>query len=316
MSKKNYRVRNWRQYNQALVKRGSLTLWFSQDTIEHWRCDAAESVHGNQKYSNTVILCSLVVKQVYGLTLRATEGMMISVIDLLKLSLPVPDYSTICRREKTLAVKLNVKPASGARHILIDSTGIRIFGEGEWKVLKHGLERHQVWRKLHIAMDADSQMILSLSMTNSSSQDGNVLPGLLDQIDGPIRQVTGDGAYDKKCCYHAAFKRKAKAVFPPQYNAIVQRNKYKIDAAMLARDEAIRYLGDGPAKQERRAQWKEENDYHRRSLAETTMWRLKSIFGDELRAKTIENQVTELSIRCLVLNKMTELGLPKSVPIS
>lgn len=316
MSKKDYRVRNWRQYNQALVKRGSLTLWFSQETIDNWRFDATKSGHGNQQYSDTVISCGLVLKQVYGLTLRATEGMMSSVIDLLGLSLKVPDYSTICRRGKTLAVKLNIKPRSGSRHVLVDSTGIRIFGEGEWKILKHGLEKHQVWRKLHIAMDADTQMILSLKMTSSVSQDCNVLPTLLEQIDGPIRQITGDGAYDKKSCYRAAFERGAKPVFPPQHNAIVQRNKYKKDEAMLSRDKAILYIGDGPAKKERRAQWKQENDYHRRSLVETAMWRHKSIFGDQIRSKTVENQVTELSIRCLVLNKMTILGLPKSVAIS
>ena len=172
MAKKAYRVRNWKDYNKSLVCRGSVTFWFSEEMIRNKEKEEKNASHGNQKYSDMVILS--------GLTLRQR-----------------------------------------ARHILVDSTGIQIIGEGEWKKLQHGESRHQVWRKLHIAIDADDQTILSARMTESVNLDGNYLPGLIDQISGPIDQITGDGAYDKKNCYEKAHERKAKPVFPPQHNARV-----------------------------------------------------------------------------------------------
>ena len=132
MSKKNYRVRNWRQYNKALVQRGDLTFWFSEKIILNWKKDADKASHGNQKYSDAVILCGLIIKQVYSLTLRSTEGMMASILKLMKITLEVPNYTTFCMRGKTLKLALNVPKTSGSRHVLVDSTGVRVVGEGEW----------------------------------------------------------------------------------------------------------------------------------------------------------------------------------------
>jgi hypothetical protein len=314
MSKKNYRVRNWRQYNKALVQRGDLTFWFSEKIITNWTQDADKSNHGNQKYSDAVILCGLIIKQIYSLSLRATEGMMASILKLMKISLEVPDYTTFCRRSKTLKVALNVPKTSGPRHVLVDSTGVRVVGEGEWKVLRHGQEKHQVWRKLHIALDADNLTILSAEMSDSARPDWDYLPRLISQIKGPIKQITADGAYDKKCCYQAAFERGAKAVFPPQNNAIIQPKKHK-QIALVSRDQAIAFIGKETDKNERKAEWKVNNDYHRRSLVETNMWRLKSIFGDEIRSKNKDIQRTELRVRCLALNLMNKLGLPRSTAV-
>jgi hypothetical protein len=311
MTKKVYRVRNWKEYNKGLVNRGSLTFWFSKEVIDNWRqkkCGA----HGNQKYSDMVILCGLSLRQLFRLPLRATEGMMISLIELMKMDVDTPDYSTLSRRGKTLQVSLNVKDSSKARHVLVDSTGIQIIGEGEWKRLRHGESRHQVWRKLHIAMDAESHEILAATMTESVRLDGNYLPGLIDKIEGPISQITGDGAYDKKNCYRTAYARGAKPVFPPQHDACIQRNKIKKDPALIARDETILFIKNGENPEENRKLWKQQNNYHRRSLVETMMSRMKSLFGDEMRARTFENQYTDLMIRCYIINQMNRLGLPKS----
>ena len=137
-----------------------------------------------------------------------------SLIQLNHLELEVPNYSTLSRRTKTLKVNLNVKHTSQARHVLVDSTGIQVIFEGEWKKLCHGESRHQLWRKLHIAMDANTHDILAATMTESVRLDGNYLPDLINQIEGPIEQITGDGAYDKKACYRAAYNRGANPVFP------------------------------------------------------------------------------------------------------
>lgn len=315
MAKKAYRVRNWKDYNKSLVQRGSLTFWFSKDVIDNCKSDQKSNSHGNQKYSDILIFCALTLRQLFRLPLRATEGLMKSLVELAKLSICTPNYSTICRRGKSLKVNLGIKKTSQARHVLIDSTGVKIVGEGQWKKLRHGESRHQVWRKLHIAMDADNQTILSATMTESVRLDGNYLPELINQIESPISQITGDGAYDKKNCYETAYKRKAKAVFPPQHNACIQRNKLKKNPALQARDEVISYVGRGANRDDRLKEWKKTNNYHRRSLVETMMSRMKSLFGDQMRSRTFENQRTDLLIRCYAINKINSLGLPMSEAI-
>ena len=310
MTKKVYRVRNWSEYNKGLVSRGSLEVWFKKDDIK-----SAQGSHGNQVYSDLRIRCALTIRQLFHLTYRATEGFLCSLIRVNQLDIATPDYSTLCRRSKTLKVELGARSSGSARHILVDSTGVQVLGEGEWKRLKHGASRCQVWKKLHVALDADTLDILALNVTESARHDGNSLPGLINQITGSIKQITGDGAYDKKNCYECAWQRGAKAVFPPQHNAAVQRSKTRKNPALVPRDELITTLNSAPDKEEALRVWKKETGYHRRSLVETNMSRLNVIFGDQMSARTPENQVTELAIRCRIINKMNTLGLPKSVVV-
>lgn len=310
MTKRVYRVRNWSQYNKGLVSRGSLIVWFNKNQIK-----SSEGTHGNEAYSDALILCALTIRQLFNLPYRATEGFLRSLIELHRLGIPTPNYSTLCRRSKMLKVDLKIKPTSKPRHILIDSTGVQVLGEGEWKRLKHGESRCQVWKKLHIALDADSLDIVAMDVTDSVRLDGNYLPGLIEQIEGPIEQITGDGAYDKQNCYESAQQRGAKPVFPPQHNAAVQRNKIKKNAALISRDELIIQLNSAPDKEEALRLWKQNNHYHRRSLVETNMSRMSFIFSDQMSARTPENQYTDLAIRCRIINKMNKLGLPDSVPV-
>ena len=315
MAKKAYRVRNWKDYNKSLVQRGSLTFWFSTEVINNWKREEKDNSHGNQKYSNMVIVCGLTLRQLFRLTLRATEGMMNSLIELMKLPVCAPNYSTLCRRGKRLKINLGVKKTLHSRHILVDSTGVQVIGEGEWKKLRHGESRHQLWRKLHIAMDADNQTILAATMTESVRLDGNYLPELIDQIDSLIDQITGDGAYDKKNCYEKAYERNAKPVFPPQRDACIQRNKHKKNPALEARDKTIKQIGRGQDREEQLKNWKQTNNYLRQTLIETMMSRMKTIFGDQMRSRTFENQRTDLLIRCYAINKINSLGLPMSEAI-
>lgn len=317
MSKKDYRVRNWKDYNKSLVNRGSLTYWFSEKIINNWKIGGKSSGQRGrpEKYPDKLIQSALVIRQLFNLPLRATEGFMRSLMEIMKLPYDVPTYSTLSKRSKTLMIDLNVKKQSRPRHVLIDSTGIQVIGEGEWKTLIHGKTNCQVWRKLHIAIDADDQSILAGKMTESVRLDGNFLPGLINKIEGPISQITGDSAYDKKNCYIAVYERNAKGVFPPQHNACVQRNKFKKDPALKARDEAIMFIGRDQDREAKLKEWKKKNNYHRRSLVETMMFRMKSIFGDRMRSRCFDNQSTDLMIRCYIINKLNRLGLPISEAI-
>lgn len=310
MTKKAYRVRTWSKYNKGLVSRGSLCVWFNKNHIK-----SSEGAHGNQSYSDLLILCALTLRQLFSLPYGATEGLLGSLIQLNQLEIQTPNYSTLCRRAKTLDVDLGVKATGTPRHILVDSTGVQVLGEGEWKRLKHGESRCRVWKKLHIALDADSLDIVALDVTDSVRLDGNYLPGLIDQIEDPIEQITGDGAYDKQNCYQCAHQRGAKPVFPPQHNAVAQRNKIKKKHELIPRDELITRLNSSLDKEEELRSWKQENNYHRRSLVETNMSRMSFIFGDRMSARTPENQFTDLAIRCRIINKMNKLGLPQSVVV-
>jgi Transposase DDE domain len=316
MAKIAYRVRNWKDYNKSLVQRGSLTFWFSEEVIQEWQNGVEENAHGNRKYSDPMVIGGLTIRQIFRLPLRATEGFLNSVMKMMKLEISVPDYTTLCRRSRDLKIPLGARATEKTRHVLVDSTGVQVMGESEWKHYKYKLNRSrcQVWRKLHIAMDANNQDILSATVTESVRLDGNYLSGLIDEIADPISQITGDGAYDKKSCYRKAYERNAKAVFPPQHNACVQRNKYKRDRALEARDKTIISIGRGEGRDLRLKEWKKENHYHQRSLVESMMFRMKSIFGDQIRSRTIENQRTDLLIRCYAINRINLLGLPVSRP--
>lgn len=318
MAKKAYRVRNWKDYNKSLVQRGSLTFWLSEDLIKQWATPEIKSTARGrpQKYPDGLILAALTLRQLYRIPLRTTEGFIRSVIELMKLPLETPNYTTFSIRGRNLSVPLCIPNQKESRHVLVDSTGIQIIGEGEWKTMLHGRSKHQVWRKLHLAVDAENHTILAMEMTESVRLDGNYLLPLVDKIDCQIKQIIGDGAYDKKSCYQAAYKRGAKAVFPPQHDAIIQRNKIKKNPALMQRDETIIFIGNGPDKEDRLKQWKKINGYHRRSLIETMMSRMKSIFGDQMRSRCYENQKTDLAIRCRIINKMNLLGMPTSIAIN
>lgn len=303
--KRRYRIRNWRDYNSALVRRGSLTLWVEQGAVNRWRDTAAPVRRGRRRcYSDLAIACALTLREVYHLPLRSTQGLISSVLRLLGADVPAPHYSTLSRRAASLDVSL---PRRGSRplHPAVDSTGLKLYGEGEWKVRLHGKEKRRTWRKLHLLIDHATHEAISLAMTDKDALDRRELPGLLKGVEGEVAEVLGDGAYDFQGCYRAIHARGARAVIPPQVRARVRsgsefddRNAAVLRGREVGRDE-----------------WKKEAGYHRRSLAETAMMRLKTIFSDRLKAREWRRQETELRVRCAVMNKMTSLGMPQSYPI-
>jgi IS5 family transposase len=306
-TKAKYRLRNWKQYNESLVKRGSLTIWFSEDVISAWNNHARTGKRGHpQDYTETAILTMVTLQEVYHLALRQTEGFLRSIIELLKLDLPVPDYSTLSRRRAALEIELPSRGQKQPIHLVVDSTGMKVYGEGEWKVRRHGYSYRRTWRRLHLGINEASGEILASVITTNNVTDSQVLPELLDQVSAEIDQVSGDGAYDKRNCYDAIRKRKAKAAIPPRRNAKVWRHA-KTKGERLARDQNLRRI-----RKVGRATWKKESNYHRRSLAETAVFRLKLIFGGRVSARSFHGQAAQLLVRCAVLNRMTHLGRPDS----
>lgn len=316
-NKKQYKVRNWREYNQALVDRGNVELWVSEEALRAWeeQFKAGKRKRGKPRtYSNIAIETALIIQQVFHLTLRQTEGFLTSILKRIGSTQKAPDYSTISIRGETLPVHVCTRAIQGeSLHIVVDSTGAKVYGEGEWKVRQHGWSKHRTWKKLHIGVDEHTGDILIGEVTGNEVADCEVLEPLLDQtpLDAVIGQVSTDGAYDKRMCY-AALKKKGieRIAIPPQHNAkIWQHGNTK--AQRLARDQNLRRI-----RKIGRKRWKQEINYHRRSLAETAMFRLKTIFTDKVQARTEANQRVQLLLRCKALNYMTMLGMPDSYVVA
>jgi IS5 family transposase len=300
-----YRIRNWKQYNDALVNRGSLTLWVDQASLQAWRYQGPARRGAQFDYSDLASQCLLTLRAVYHLTLRATEGFARSLFELMRLDLPVPDYTTLCRRSRTLTIDLPRK-ADGPLHLILDSTGLKVYGEGEWKVRRHGYSKRRTWIKLHLAIDPKTHEIQAAMVTEPGVTDAEAVPDLLGQVENPIEAVGADGAFDQAEVYRECERRGAKAVIPPRRDAKIIRHGNK-PGPRLARDENLRRI-----RRVGRAAWKEESGYHRRSLGETAMFRMKTIFGGGVASRRPEQQAKEVGIRCRALNIMTHQGMPVS----
>jgi hypothetical protein len=301
-----YRITNWSKYNESLVQRGSITFWFSEDVIDRWH-------HANDRpraghpfvYSDTAIECLLVLRELFQLPYRQTEGLGRSLVELMEISLDIPDYTSLAKRAAKLGVLLDVRRHTGAIDVVVDSTGLKVFGEGEWKMRKHGKTKRRTWRKLHLAVNPATQEIEAESLTENSRDDASEAEPLLNQTSAKINGFYGDGAYDKWKVYEALEKRGAKAIIPPRRNAKISRHG-NTRGCPLSRDVAIREI-----RRRGRRRWKEMVGYHRRSLSETAMQRMKCCFGDHLKNRLIQNQRTEARLRSKILNKFTRLGLPR-----
>ncbi|EXC45531.1 transposase DDE domain protein, partial [Acinetobacter baumannii 99063] len=214
-----YRTTNWPTYNRALINRGNIAIWFDPKT--QWYAQP-KSQHGrNQTYSDTAIQCCLMIKSIFRLSLRMVTGFVQSLIKLCGLDWTAPDYTTLCRRQKHIDIAISYQKSSNGLHLLVDSTGLKFLGEGEWKRKKHQPEYRRQWRKLHIGIDAETLQIRAIQLTTNNVSDSQVLGDLLDQIpqDEQIDSVYTDGAYDTKQCRQVIADRQAHAVIPPRKNA-------------------------------------------------------------------------------------------------
>ena len=207
-----YRTTNWTSYNDALKRGGSLLICLDKAMV--WRAPKAGRNGRPPVFSDGAIQFCLMVKVLFGLPLRQTTGMVASILSMAGLDWPVPDFSTLSRREKTITVQIPSRRAPGPLNLLVDSTGIKFLGDGEWLARKHGTHRRRQYRKVHLAMDTATGDIRAVEFTPSREGDSPVLPDLLDQIpeDEQIGTVTGDGAFDTRRCHTAILEHEAKAI--------------------------------------------------------------------------------------------------------
>lgn len=263
-----------------------------------------------KQYSDIAIQCALTIRQIFHLPLRATQGLIDSLIQWVQLGINSPDYTTLCIRQKDLTIELPKQKKEDPLHIVVDASGLKIFGEGEWKARQYGYSKRRTWRKLHLAVNADTQEIEAAMVSTNDFKDSEILPDLLQQISSDIVQVSGDGGYDSFAAYGYIANCGAIPVIPPRCDAVIAQHGNS-RSPPLPRDIVIRDIRRLGIKI-----WKKQTGYHKRSLAETAVCRIKTIFGSSLRSRVFENQGTEAFLRCLALNKMTHLGMPKTYAIN
>ncbi len=210
MPKPRYKTTNWKQYNKALINRGSLTFWIDEEAIRQWKQSKQDKrgKRGKQgrprQFSDLAITTALMVKRVFSMPLRALQGFIDSVFSLANVPIVCPHYSCISRRAKQVEVSFKPKSRGAIQHLAIDATGLKVYGEGEWKVKKHGTDgKRRVWRKLHLAVDTSTHEIVAAELSLSNVTDAEVLPNLLKQTRRRIIEISGDGAYDTRDCYDA-----------------------------------------------------------------------------------------------------------------
>ncbi|NLS07337.1 IS5 family transposase [Rhizobium sp. P32RR-XVIII] len=307
IGKMKFKVANWREYEAGLRRRGSLTLWLTPEALSGWAAPRRTTRGGQRHYSDLAIETTLMLGIAFGLRLRQSEGLLSSVLALMGLDLPVPDHTTLSRRARTWkpSAKRRAEP-DAPLHVLVDSTGLKIYDAGQWLEEKHGAKSRRGWRKLHLALDADSGEIIAHALTDQDTSDASQVAPLLDQIDDEIGRFTADGAYDGDPTYNAVLRHstEAKIVIPPRATAVARQEAEPVNQ----RDRHVASIqADG------RLKWQASTGYGKRALIETAMSRYKGIIGRRLRARSCPTQLTEVAIGVAVLNRMLACGRPESV---
>ena len=307
VAKQKFKITNWPTYNKALINRGSITFWLDDEAIQAWYESATPSSRGRpQRYSDLAITTVLVIKRVFRLTLRAAQGFIDSIFTLMNVPLRCPDYTSVSKRAKSVNVSFKTSTRGEIAHLVIDSTGLKVFGEGEWKVRKHGKERRRIWRKLHLAVDSNTHEVVCADLSLNNVTDSEAFPGLIRQTHRKIRAAAADGAYDTRLCHDELRRKKISALIPPRKGAGYWPGEY----ADRNRAVAIQRLSGSNAR------WKWTTEYNRRSIAETAMYRMKQLLGDSLTLRDYDGQVAEAMAMVRALNRMTKAGMPESVRIA
>ena len=306
MGKIAYRVTNWKTYNENLVRRGSLTMWVEQDLITNWNQPPEEKCRRGcpRRYHPDVLIMCLVIRYRFGLPYRQTEGFLLSVLALMGSKLQVPDYSYLCKQAPKLGLKF--EKVSSAKEVAIDSSGLKVAGEGEWKVRGHGTSKRRVWKKIHISVDVTSKEILAVEVTDSNIHDSEVFGSLLP---ANCEAVYADGAYDQNRIHEQASRVGAKAIIPPRKNAALGppppegEEETPRDTLILMQD----ILGEN---------WAKTLNYGRRAHSEGVFSRFKRIFGGHLQSRQSARQMREVATKISILNRFTRMGLSIAVPMT
>ena len=305
---KRYKVINWPEYNESPRQRGDVTVWLRQDVVETWRADKRDTSGGQPTYSDIAICVCLTLRQVYHQPLRQTQGLMRGLVGIMGIDVSIPDYSTLSRRGSRVKLPERSKlHRSGPIHLGVDSTGLKIFGEGEWLHNKHNVQpKRKSWRKLHLGLDLNTGEIVCTDLTKDDVGDPTALPELLDQIETPVSRFLGDGAYDGDPTSDLLMERFGKDVeiiIPPPITAVA--------SPKAARDPTPRDKHIAQIEQRGRMGWQVSSGYNQRSRGEAQIGRWNMVIGPKMHARTFKNQKTEVKIGTHILNKMNELGRAK-----
>lgn len=271
MGKSKGKIINWPKYRNALVQRGSLTFSVDEQAVQSWHC--TERYGGRERgfqFSNAAIETALMVKGIFNLPLRALQGFLDSIFHLMDVPLKSPTYSRISKRVKTADIKYRRPNRGPVAHVVIDATGLKVYGEGEWKMRKHGKEKRRVWCKLHFAVDTQTHKIIAAEVSLENVADNEVLPPLINPLQRSTRQISADGANDTKVCHKLLQRKGCKPTIPPRSNAVFWEDGHP-------RNDAVEAL-----RNDELPQWKRDKGYHLRSLAETAMYRFKQLIGSRL----------------------------------
>jgi hypothetical protein len=300
-----YKVTNWAEYNDALRNRGDITIWFTQDAVDHWRPAKTGGRGRPVEYSDHTIETAMLIRQVFKLALRQTEGFMTSIARIMGAAIAIPDFSCISKRTVKLPAILLTKALKPGSVVIVDSTGLKVYGKDEWHQEKHAVPARRTWRKLHLAID-EHHNVLACELTTPEVGDSTATADLLAQITTPFDAFIGDGAYDGEPVAAAVLSKQpqAKIVIPPHKTAVIS------EAGDTQRDRHIQDIAE-----KGRITWQRETSYNLRSYAELAMQRYKRIFGNAMKARALPRQKTEAGISVSALNRMTNLGMPVSVKV-
>jgi len=304
-----YRVTNWPSYEAGLRQRGDLTFWVDEAALAGWQAPRRSTPGGQPRYSELAIELVLTLRLVFHLALRQAEGFTRSVLQLLGMALPVPDHTPLSRRGRAFAGRQpRVQAGTGPVHLVLDSTGLELFGQGEWCAAKHRRLRRR-WLKLHLGVDASTGEIAAHMLTDGDEDDAAQAPALLRQCQGTLASVTADGAYDRDPVYQAAAAQQPEpppeVVIPPRADAVPSTTD---PDQQTLRDRHVRLTADRG-----RIGWQRVTGYGKRNHAETTMGRYKHLIGPKLRARSRPGQLGEVALAVQVLNRMIREAKPVSV---
>ena len=303
--KTKYRVANGASYDRTLVGRGDGTLWLAPEASDAWAPGRVGTRGGQFKYSALAIETALPLRLIFHLPLRPAEGCLNSLFGMMGIDRSAPDHPTLSRRSQHLDLTLRGVPPDERLHLIVDSTGLSIVGEGEWAAVNHGRRGKRGWKQLPVGVDR-SGVIVAQALTEGNADDATTALTLSEAVEGALASVTGDAAYDPIAFYDAAGARSAHVVVPPPKASSVSRRGRR----SIARDRTIRMV-----KVLGRRRWKQEAGYPRQARAENAFFRYKSIIGHGLRARPPEGRVAEALLACNLLNQMTALGRPESYGI-
>jgi hypothetical protein len=302
--KTSYRIKNWQEYEASLRNRGDITIWLSRDAIDTWTPPKNGKRGGQPIYSDIAIETSLTLRLVFHLPLRQAEGFLKSILKLMELYLPCPDHTTVSRRNRTVNVcrSTGMLP-DGPMHFIVDSTGLKICGQGEWHFKKHGKRLRKLWKKLHIGVDENGWILVS-KVTDGHEHDPSQVPNQLAQFNREIDCFVGDRVYDQERVYEAVVYHSpgAEVVVPPRKDAVFSSNSISAYSYRDRHLEEIRSKGW--------SEWKRQSGYYLQSHAENAFYRYKKIIGGWIRAKNDDAQKREVAIGCAILNRMLEMGEP------